>query len=203
MNISYAITTHNEGHSIRNLLVLLNSFLRESDELIVLDDYSTDQTTVDILHGCKNVYTRRFDNNFSEHKNYLNSLCSKDYIFQFDGDELPTIHLLKFIQSMVQLKKDVDLYWIPRDNKLYDLDMEYIKKINWRLDEKRRINYPDYQGRCFRRVDSINWIRPVHEVISGHTSQMVLPKNSGLDIMHHRHMSHQVRSNLFYDKTFK
>ena len=203
MKISYAVTTHNEGHSIQKLLERLNSFKRVDDEIIILDDNSTDIDTINILKKNNNVFSHKFNNNFSDHKNYLNSLCSKDYIFQFDGDELPTISLLKFMEITLSNVSKVDLFWVPRENKLYDLDKNYIKKLNWKLDKQNRINYPDYQGRCFKRCDHIKWTRPVHEIITGHKSQVVLPQNSNLDIIHHRHMTHQIRSNKFYDETFK
>lgn len=203
MKISYAITTHNEGASIGNLISLLQSFKRTHDEIIILDDYSTDTLTKKLLLKNKNVFKRRFNNNFSEHKNYLNSLCSGDYIFQFDGDEIPSLNLLKFIQKVIYMKPNIDLFWIPRDNKLFNIDLNYIKKIKWKIDKTGRINYPDYQGRVYKNTSNIKWTRDVHEVIEGHKTQMILPKDFKLDIIHHRSMEHQLRSNKFYSENFK
>ena len=84
---------------------------------------------------------------------------------------------------------------------LSNIDIKYIKNINWKIDKLGRINYPDYQVE-YKRSNSIHWTRPVHEIITGHKSQMILPKNY-IDILHHRDMTHQLRSNLFYEKTFK
>ena len=201
-SVSYAITTHNEGKSIGSLLSTLTHYKRKCDEIVILDDHSTDSVTKNILSRQSNVYTRKFNKNFAEHKNHLSSLCRCDYIFQLDGDELPSRSLCSFIQTITEHGTDVDLFWIPRDNQLYDINMDYIKKLKWVVDTQNRINYPDYQGRFFKNKPHIKWIRPVHEIISGHNSQVILPKNSNIDILHHRHMDHQIRSNTFYDENF-
>ena len=201
-SLSYAITTHNEGDSIKKLIELLYKNKKECDEVIVLDDFSSDPTTITYLNKVPNLYKKKLMKNFASHKNYLNSLCNCDYIFQLDGDELPTINLLKFIRNVINYRNDIDLYWIPRDNQLYDIDMDYIKKWKWNIDQKSRINYPDYQGRVYRNNPNIYWHRPVHEIITGHKTQTILPKDSGVDILHHRHMNHQIRSNNFYDENF-
>ena len=201
-SISYAVTTHNEGLSIDNLLNRLMHHARSIDEIVILDDFSDDTETLKILRKHKKVYKHKFNKNFSDQKNFLNSLCNGDYIFQLDGDELPSTTLCTITQSMINHRDDIDLYWIPRDNRLYDLDMKYIDKWNWKVDEKKRINYPDYQGRLYKNSPNIKWIRPVHEIISGHKTQVILPRDSNVDIYHHRHMNHQLRSNKFYDANY-
>ena len=201
--ISYAITTHNEGSTIDSLLGVIMEFVGEGDEIVILDDYSTDGPTLDILKKHKFVTKRRFKNNYSDHKNYLNSLCKKNYIFQFDGDEVPSRNLLKFTNTMIRVRDDIDLYWIPRENKLYNIDTDYINKLNWSVDPLGRIQYPDYQGRLYKNKPHIHWYRDVHEMITGHDTYLILPQNSDVDILHHREMEHQIRSNTYYDENFK
>ena len=47
--ISYCITTHNEGAMyIRPLLDRLLKHLQPEDEIVIVDDFSTDESTVDI-----------------------------------------------------------------------------------------------------------------------------------------------------------
>jgi glycosyltransferase involved in cell wall biosynthesis len=201
-SISYAITTHNEGKSISTLLDRIHEHLDETDELVVLDDNSTEQHTISALNRVSKVYTRTFETDFSAHKNYLNTLCSKEYIFQFDGDELPSSALLTVVKSFIQAFPETDLFWFPRDNRLDEIDMTWIEKWKWSVDEQGRINYPDYQGRLFKNSDEIYWTRPVHEIITGHKSQRVLPANAGVDIYHSRHMDTQIKNNTFYDENF-
>ncbi len=202
-SISYAITTHNEGENIKNLVSIILENIEDYDEIIILDDFSTDSITNDILSEYDFVTRRKFKNNFAEHKNFLNTLCSKDYIFQLDGDEKPKIHLINFIKKLLKSRDDIDLCWIPRENKLDNLNLDYIHTLGWVVDKDHRINYPDYQGRVYKNEPGIKWNRPVHEVITGHKTQLVLPKNANVDIIHHRDMEHQVRSNNFYNENFK
>tara|TARA_A100001037_G_scaffold290243_1_gene302841 strand:+ start:9934 stop:10551 length:618 start_codon:yes stop_codon:yes gene_type:complete len=201
-SISYAVTTHNEGERVLKLIDTLLLHKSHTDEVVVLDDYSTDPITKLAIKKATRLYMRKFENDFAEHKNYLNGKCRGDYIVQFDGDELPTKNLLKIIPQLVSSWPETDLFWIPRENKLYDIDMELIRKWNWNVDELNRINYPDYQGRIYKNQQDIKWTRPLHELITGHKTQRVLRHSSGVDILHHRHMEEQIKHNSYYDENF-
>lgn len=201
-NISYAITTHNEGENVKKLLDDINKYKSHLDEIVILDDFSTETHTCNALKTEKNVFKKKFNDDFAKHKNYLNSLCKKEYILQIDGDETLSVSLHKNIQEIIRLWNDIDLFWIPRENKLHNLDMSYIKKWKWNVDKKNRINYPDYQGRLYKNSNHIRWTRKVHEIIEGHKTQKVLPHNSNIDIIHHRDMSKQIKNNEYYDRTF-
>jgi len=95
MKVSFAITTHNEGECIERLLSQLQEYIEggTSDEIIILDDFSTDPDTVTVLESYSNLpyvqlHRRALERDFGSHKSYLNTLCSGDYIFQIDADEL-------------------------------------------------------------------------------------------------------------------
>ena len=45
MKITYAITVHNEPEEIEKLLTHILQYKREQDDIVVLDDYSTEETT--------------------------------------------------------------------------------------------------------------------------------------------------------------
>ena len=72
--ISFAIATHNEGEYIQALLNQLIPFCKETgDEIVVVDDYSTDEFTITLLDAyatsgeiklCKHA----LNNNFADHK---------------------------------------------------------------------------------------------------------------------------------------
>ena len=49
MKISYAILTHNEGQYIDTLLSFLTTNKRPEDEIVIVDDFSTDLETIEIL----------------------------------------------------------------------------------------------------------------------------------------------------------
>ena len=90
MKISYAILTHNEGEYINTLLSFLITNKQPEDEITIIDDFSDDELTKQILEKYKpdiNLHYRAFDGDHTQ-KNYLNSLCSGDFILQLDADEL-------------------------------------------------------------------------------------------------------------------
>lgn len=202
MNISFAITTHNEGDSIQKLLTRIKEFVLPDDEIIILDDHSDDDLTLQILENEDNVNKRKFDKDFADHKNTLNNLCSKEYIFQLDGDELPTQHLLKNIRSIIKANPDVELFALPRVNIVKGITKEHLKLYQWTQDKFKRINYPDYQGRIYVNKPHIKWKRSVHEVIAGYTKGKLIPTNTNLDIHHIKTIEKQEISNDFYYNTY-
>lgn len=137
MKISYAICTHNEGSVIRNLLTKVLSSKQIDDEIIILDDCSTDEETINILNeffekGIK-IETKQFANDFAEHKNYLNSLCSGDYIFNIDADEIPSSLLFQYLPELLKLNSTIDLFWVPRINTVDGLTLDHANKWKWNI----------------------------------------------------------------------
>ena len=93
MKISFAVTTHDENELVRRLLTQLQEFIEEyetDDEIVIVDDYSTEETDRILEEFTSfefiSVHPHALERNFSAQKNYLNSLCTGDYIFQIDAD---------------------------------------------------------------------------------------------------------------------
>ena len=61
MVISYAITTHNETDSLEKLLNFLVKRKDEEDEIVVLDDYSDNERTKEILDFYVDVWQIKFE----------------------------------------------------------------------------------------------------------------------------------------------
>nr|BAR39925.1 glucosyltransferase [uncultured Mediterranean phage uvMED] len=200
-SISYAITTHNE--SIKNLIDLLSKYKTEHDEIVILDDYSTNrETKSNILRADVLVY-KKLINDYACHKNILFEFCTKDYIFQLDGDELPTEHLLKNIKNIIFKHKHIDLFFIPRENYFNDVDFDQIKEMGFVSDDKLRVGYPDYQGRIYKNIPSLRWENNVHERIRGNKNVFYLKKNTKHFILHKKEIQIQINSNAKYKKLQK
>jgi len=202
MKLSYAICTHNEVDSLLNLLDKIAHNKDEVDEVIILDDYSTEEQTIEILKSQSNVYYNNLNRDYALHKNKLITKCSGDYIFQLDADEYPTNTLFKNIKSILRKNPNVELFRVPRENYVTDIQPHHLKKWNWTMDTRSRINYPDYQTRIFKNKKSIRWTRPVHEYIVGHTSASNLPKDQQLDLIHTKSISKQETNNTRYDTNY-
>ena len=94
--VSFTILTHNEEESLKNLLDQLFNSKSISDEIVIVDDFSTDPKTLEILDWAKNqigckVYQNKLDNDFSSQKNFAAEHCANAFIFNIDADELKAI----------------------------------------------------------------------------------------------------------------
>jgi glycosyltransferase involved in cell wall biosynthesis len=202
MTISYAILTHNEGEYIETLLSFLTTYKRDEDEIVVVDDFSDDELTKSILAKYKNQITlqyRVFDGDATQ-KNYLNSLCTKDYILQLDADELVSLDFLNMLPNLLELNDTVDLFIMPRINTVEGLTPEYVQKWRWNINEKGWVNFPDWQMRLYRNCSWVKWDGLLHSKIEGYKTFINLPQDELFCILHPKQLDRQVAQNNLYDK---
>jgi len=203
MKISYAITVCNEHEEVKSLVYYLANFLDHNDQICILCDSKGEIEKIKSgipLGGSRIKFeTYSFNNNFADLKNYINSMCDGEYIFQIDADEIPSQHLLQNIKPLLYSNPKVDLFWVPRENYVENIQPEHLKLWGWTMDEKQRINYPDYQGRIYKNKETIRWEGKVHETIKGSTGDMMLPPNSPLFLSHKKDIQKQQQQNTFYE----
>ena len=203
MNISYSILTHNETDSLSELIQFLVKHKDEEDEIVILDDYSDNEKTKEILETMCSIHEIKFEqrhllNDYGEQKNYLNRMCSGKYIFNLDADELPNKWLMKNIKEILEANPTIDLYWVPRVNTVDGLTQEHINKWRWQINEKGWVNFPDYQGRIWRNRQNIRWEKPVHEVLTGYKEHTFLPQEEEFCFYHPKTIDRQEKQNEFY-----
>jgi glycosyltransferase involved in cell wall biosynthesis len=206
MKISFAVTTHNEGEYIQKLLEQLITHININDsEIVIVDDYSDDPRTVEILEWAGlqpkvTVKQRKLDGDFSGHKNYLNSLCKGEYIFQVDADEMLHPHLLTHIETVIKSNPAVDLFFVPRVNIVNGLTDEDVKRWGWVVNENQWVMWPDYQTRIYRNSPgTIEWQGKVHERIIGYEVMSRLPAQEEWAIYHVKDIDRQRKQNEFYN----
>lgn len=211
LKISYVIGVHNEAsHYIEKLLDQIIKLKDKEDEVIVVDDYSTNQDTVDSLSKYKDqisVVQHALNGDFAEHKNFMNSLAKGDWIFNIDADECPHQNLLLTLKEIIVNNPSIEMYYVPRMNIIPDLKPEYVQKWGWNLTEGF-INYPDYQGRIYKNSPSIKWEGKVHEKLTGSQYHTLLPAFDLIDnkpvpdycLLHVKDMQRQITQNEFYSK---
>jgi glycosyltransferase involved in cell wall biosynthesis len=202
MTISYAILTHNEGEYIETLLTFLTTYKRDEDEIVIVDDFSDDELTKSVLDKYKNQITlqyRVFDGDATQ-KNYLNSICTKDYILQLDADELVGLDFLNMLPNLLELNDTVDLFIMPRINTVEGLTPEYVQKWRWNVNEKGWVNFPDWQMRLYRNCDWVKWDGLLHSKIEGYKTFINLPQDELFCILHPKQLDRQVAQNNLYDK---
>jgi glycosyltransferase involved in cell wall biosynthesis len=202
--ISFAITTHNEGEYIRDLFDQLVPHCEQTgDEIIVVDDNSTDPFTLNLLYDYadKNIiqlYSHELNHDFGAHKNFLNSKCNGKYIFQVDADEKFNQNLLTYLHDIID-NNDIDLYMIPRVNIVNGLTEQDIRGWGWRINDKGWVMFPDYQTRLYKNVPEIKWEGKVHERIVGYKTTAPLPEEEEWCLYHIKDIDRQRKQNEYYD----
>ena len=199
MKVSFAITTHNEDDCLEDLLTQLRIFIEDSgsgqefgteDEIVILDDYSTNSDTIRILESHYmepyiSLHRRRLNRDFGAQKSYLNTLCMGDYIFQIDADEMLAPFLLDHLHEVLEEQDPyVDLLLVPRVNTVENITFEHIEQWGWKVNGKGWIMWPDYQTRIYRNDPEIMWVGKVHERVQGHRSYGMLPEEESFAILH-------------------
>ena len=205
MKISYGITVCNELNEITNLLNFLIKNIRKDDEIVILFDKKNGTPEVwDILSETLDednikYYSATFKNHFADWKNYLTSLCSGDYIFQIDADEMPHDILISKLPSILIENPDNEVYLVPRVNTVSGLTQNHIDKWRWNVDEEDRVNWPDYQWRIWKNLSEIKWVNKVHEKLEGFKTYAPLPALPELALYHPKTIQRQVKQNAYYD----
>ena len=204
MKISYSILTHNEDESLQRLLEFLVKHKDEEDEIVILDDYSDNTKTIEILDVMTSMHEMTFEQrhllkDYAGQKNHLKNMCTGDYIFNLDADEMPNKWLVKNIKEILENNSTIDLYWVPRVNTVEGLTQEHIDKWRWQVNEKGWVNWPDYQGRIWRNRPNILWKNKVHEVLTGYKEHTYLPMEEQFCFYHPKDIDREEKQNEFYE----
>lgn len=212
MRLSYLVTVHNETQSLENLLARLVKFCQEGDQIVILDDFSDNEDTQKILSKYSPLdrvylFQHSLDKNYGGHKNYGNSLCNGSWIFQIDGDELPSETLLLNLKDIISENPDIDLYCVPRINAFVGLKPEHAHQWGWQLTEsptykRLRVNWPDYQGRIYKKDPAIKWDRRLHEKLEGYKKFASIPADEDLALYHDKTIETQIKTNIRYNEWF-
>jgi glycosyltransferase involved in cell wall biosynthesis len=135
MKISTVVITYNEE---RNIARCLESVKDISDEIIVVDSYSTDKT-VEIAEsfGAK-VLLKKFEGHI-EQKSWAIEQAGLDYIISLDADEALDKTLQIYISKLKLTENPYDGYIF---NRLTNFCGKWIKHCGW---------YPDRKLRLFRK----------------------------------------------------
>jgi len=204
MKISYGITVCNEARELQHLIEFIHPLKDIEDEIVVVyDDNRVTGEVLDVLeyHQEKvRAFPFDFQQNFLENKNYMNSECEGDYIFQIDADEIPSEILVRNLKSILEHNL-VDVLIVPRANVVKGLTQEHINKWRWQVNEKGHVNWPDQQKRIYKNVAQIKWSgHKVHGMVEGYNTFAVLPLDEAYCIYHNKEITRQEEQNERYDK---
>jgi hypothetical protein len=212
MKISYGLTAWIEHQELDRLLTFLAPRIDDEDEIIIV--YDQNRATPEVIAVMENFkrdnykyYPFDFQQDWLANKNYLGKMCTGDYIFQIDADELPNEFLLQNLKTLLK-NNPVDVFIIPRINLVEDLTPEHIQQWGWRVNEKGWVNFPDPQKRIYRNDPSIQWKDPedqpqVHGMVTGYKTYAELPYEEEWSLYHMKHISKQEYQNNLYNTVLK
>ena len=141
MKISYACTVCNEFLEIQKLVTFLLENKRDQDEIVILYDSAHGDEGIEeylrakSVNGEFNWHKGEFEGHFANWKNKLTSLCSGDWIFNIDADEIPHKNLMVNLAAVVESNPETDVFWVPRVNTVEGLTEQDIKNWRWRVDK--------------------------------------------------------------------
>lgn len=221
MKISYLITTKNE---IEFLGVFEQAFkycnpnspLYRGDEVVILDDFSTDERMQKHLvlcgdsAGCR-VVKHSLNGNFGKHKTVGSRECKNPYICQLDADERLSDFLIGYLPEILDSNPQVELYRVPRVNIVRGATNEDAHKWGWNMSKLIEfgdlpiinwVSHGDYQSRIYKNDPKIYWHKPLHETITGAEYVTALPLEVDYAIIHDKTIDRQRAQNEFYNKNW-
>ena len=202
MKISYAITVCNELEEIKRLISFLLEHKRLEDEIVILlDKPKASQDLLDQLYRYSSanwiiLTEREFKGHFADWKNQLINLCSGDYIFQIDADEIPNSNLIENLPAI--LENNVDVILVPRVNTVQGITQQHVQHWGWKQNEKGWIQWPDFQWRIYKNNPKIMWKNKIHEVLDGFKIYANLPEMEEYALYHPKTIEKQEKQNNFY-----
>lgn len=171
--LSVVLATYNEE---KNIVDCISSFKSIASEIIVVDEFSTDQTRQLARNLGAMVYKVKHEPIFHITKNKAIRKATKDWVLQLDADERLTPALKKEINRLLtgsyfgvsswlspvkrsllvfpkpnSLSEPAAAYWLPRKNLFLN---RYLKNCG---------QYPDPVIRLFQRNQAILPAKDVHE----------------------------------------
>lgn len=155
--LSVAVLTYNEEKNIADCL----ESVRWADEIVVLDEKSSDKTAEIARQYTKKVFFvdhgsqtgKTHDTMFHKHKQAAIDKCSGDWILQLDADERVSKELAGNITQMMSADEEYAGYRVPRKNIIFG---KWVEHAGW---------YPDYQVKLFKNGKGRYPCKTVHEDI--------------------------------------
>tara|TARA_Y100000114_G_C11747940_1_gene322653 strand:- start:133 stop:759 length:627 start_codon:yes stop_codon:yes gene_type:complete len=205
VKISYSILVHNETDTLEKLLKFLIKWKQPQDEIVILDDYSDDEKTKQILDFYVSAHDIVFEQrnllgDFASQKNHLKNMGSGDYSFNLDADEMISLWMIKNVHEIIEANEGIDLIYLPRINTVEGLTQQHAQAWRWQVNESGWINFPDWQGRIFRNRPNIRWQYKVHEMITGYQTYATLPQDKPFCILHPKTIKKQEEQNQKYSR---
>jgi glycosyltransferase involved in cell wall biosynthesis len=149
--ISVVVSAYNEENSLGRCL---SSVSQLADEIIVVDNQSSDSTARIAKKFTDHVYSQKNILMLNTNKNYGFQKATGDWILNLDADEEVSKELAREIQSVIRARPKENGFWIRRKNIIFG---KWITHGLW---------WPDKQIRLIRRTKGKFPCVHIHEYIA-------------------------------------
>lgn len=120
--LSVIIIAKNEQVRIKECL---ESIYQWADEIVIVDDESTDHTVKIAQAFTNKIFTRRMDLE-GKQRNFGVSKAKNDWVMMLDCDERPTSELKNEIEAVLNNKNnDIVAFWVPQINFLGKFELKH------------------------------------------------------------------------------
>ena len=148
--ISVVIIGKNEERNVRDCLQSVHDWV---DEIVFVDDFSTDGTVDIVKTFPKAVIHQRAMDQEGRHRNFGAAQASYDWIMILDCDERATPEVLTEIDGLFDTKDERDVaFWVPRKNYIGDY---WLRHGGW---------YPAPHMKLYNRK-YFRWKESVYDVV--------------------------------------
>jgi len=154
--VSAVILTHNSQRSIAQAV----QSVLWCDEIIIVDDNSTDETKKSIQEYPVKWYLHDLDNNFASQRNFGLEKSKNEWVLYIDDDEVVPEELAAEIKKAIGSSK-VNGYYIPRVDYLFGKKMSFGETAYTQLLR-------------LAKKSKGKWVNSVHEVweVEGETASL-------------------------------
>lgn len=149
--LSAVVLTHNNEEILETCLASLTW----ADEIIVIDDFSTDKTAQIAAKFKAKIFPHHLNDDFSKQRNFGLSKARGDWIFFVDSDEIISAQLALEIQEMInsmlndkcEMINGIRGYFIKRVDVMWGRELRYGETANVKLLRLAKRNAGIWQGK--------------------------------------------------------
>jgi (heptosyl)LPS beta-1,4-glucosyltransferase len=170
--ISVVINTHNEESNLKRCLQSIIDF---ADEIVVVDQNSSDKTVEIAKKFGAKIFKHPHTRIVEPARNFALSKASSDWIFIIDADEEASLELLARLKKIAQ-EGNADYVLIPRKNLIFG---KWLRHSRW---------WPDYNIRFFKK-GKVSWDEKIHSIPITLGEGEEIPAEENLALIHYNYTS--------------
>lgn len=144
IKLSVVILTKNESRNIEDCVFSVKDL---ADEIIIVDDFSEDDTVKIVKKMNLTVYIRKMENE-GMHRNWAYAQAKNDWVLSLDSDERLTPELRNEIRSIDLYRSGFDAFTIPRKNYIGNYWLKFggqYPAAQLKLFNKHKFRYEEVQ----------------------------------------------------------